>query len=148
MYMTVEKLPYYCGGDLDAVDLIMGMWSLCEVWDDAVDRDKHKPEKAVNAAFEYALFGLHENAVYRRHPGLKLALRTAVINWKTANELEKTGEREQLVTAFALRCSPFDFFLAVIQCVAGVERAQEAALAWRGDTTDTFSSYLAEHTKG
>jgi hypothetical protein len=135
-----------CGGNKDAAELIRGAWHLCEVWDDAIDGDKRKPDMQIHNAFMFAIFGLHRNPVWIKHPELEAALRLTIANWIAANDLEKSRDREHLVTAYTLRCSPYDFFVAVVLAVCGHAAAIEAARYFRGaDTPDRLDAYLREH---
>lgn len=142
-----ETLLRLCGGNADAVSLIEGTWSLVEVWDDAIDGEKNEPDEAIHAAFLWALFGLHDNRFYRAHEvRLRHAFLVMVANWQAANELERSRDREQLVTAYTLRCSPYDFFVAVVLAASGIQAAREAAIYFRGrDTPDRLDDYLREH---
>jgi hypothetical protein len=141
-----EELMRLCGGDRDALSLINGFWSQCETWDDLVDKDVDTSAAAVNQMMIWAMFELPANPVYRAHPTLALVLRLTVANWFAANALEKTKSREDVVTAYTLRCSPFDFFVAVVMCVSGPAAADEAALLLRTSRgEDRLDAYLSEH---
>jgi hypothetical protein len=148
--MTPEErsaqLLHWVDRDNDAHELIMGAWNLANVWDDAHDLDKVRSRSSVNRAFQFALFDIHENRTYQRHSHLRSVLRLCALNWWTATELEKSGDPEKLAVSFSLRCSNIDFILAIIQAVAP-NNAPEASLSLRGDTTDTFASYLAHHRR-
>lgn len=136
-------------GNRDAADLIHGWWRLCEVWDDAIDGEKAETDEFIHRAFEWALFDLQANPFYRAHPELESALRVCIANWKAANQLEQSREPEHLHTAYTLRCSPYDFFVAVALASAGPEAADRAALHFRGQlTNDTLSDYIKSHLKG
>lgn len=143
-----DEIARLCGGNGDAMDLIHSAWAACETWDDLVDRDKPVADAEINKLLIWALFGLQQNPVYRQHPPLALALRVTVSNWMAANRLERSADREQLVTAYTLRCCPYDFFVAVILCVSGPEMADEAAHFFRSAPgPDTLDGFLAEHDK-
>lgn len=144
-----EALVKLCRENYDAVRLIEGAWLLSCVYDDAIDGQKKRTDAEIHQAFAFALFELHTNRVVQQFPHLKASLMEAVACWRAANELERLNDREKLHAAFTLRCSPYQFFIAVVLAVAGVEAAVEAATYFYGEhTEDTLDSYLAEHLKG
>ncbi|MDG4675664.1 hypothetical protein P9A16_31685 [Shinella sp. 838] len=143
-----EEIDRLASGDKDALDLIHGAWKACSVWDDLIDKDNVPTEQQINDCFLWALFDLQNNRVYRENPHLAFVLRLTISNWFAANRLEREEEREKRITAYTLRCSPYDFFVAVIMCVAGPSAADEAAYLFRSmNTTDNLEDYLSEHTK-
>lgn len=148
--MTDTEILELCAGNQDALRLIRGFWTFCEVWDDLVDQDKPVAPGTVNSAFVWAMFTLQENPVYRAHPGLAMALRVVISNWFAANRMEKSGDYDQTVVAYTLRCAPYDFFVAVVLAVAGPAAADAAALRFRAAPTpaDSLPAYLNEHIKG
>ena len=139
-----------CDDNEDARRLIRDTWAFVEVYDDAIDGQKNETDATIHRAFEWALFDLHRNGFYRAHPELEAALRLMVINWRCANELEASGGREDLMHSYVLRCSPYDFFVAVVLAAAGPDAALRAAERLRVHTSsvDSFDAYLAEHGKG
>jgi hypothetical protein len=144
-----EVLKRLCGGNLDAIRLIEDAWLCADVYDHAVD-DQESPQAAVHRAFEWALFDLHRNPFYVEHrSALEMALRVAVAEWRAATRMESSGDREQLVTAYTLRCSPYTFFVAVVLAAGGPAAADEAALFFRSSVTpDRLDDYLREHGIG
>jgi hypothetical protein len=145
----VETLQRLCDNKLDAVRLIEDAWRFADVYDHAVD-DQESPPAEVHRAFEWALFDLHRNAFYVQHQAaLEMALRVAVAEWRAANRMESSKDREQLVTAYTLRCSPYTFFVAVVLAAGGPAAADEAALFFRSSSTpDRLDDYLREHGIG
>ncbi len=131
-----------------ARDLIAQVWRVVEVWDDAIDRDGSEDNDTISAAFEWLLFGLPRNTFYRDHPALQSALFVAVGNWHCANRLEAIGTRKALVPAYTLRCSVYDFFVAVVLADAGPLAARQAAMRLHLSIDgDPFDDYLNEHLK-
>lgn len=135
-----------CSGRKDALELIRMMWQIAEVWDDILDGDKRKPDDQINETFLWVLFGLGRNPIWREHAEVRAAARQAIGNWLVANRMEKSGDREQVITAYTLRCSPYDFFVSVVMAVSGAAMADEAALYFRSmPTADRLEDYLHEH---
>lgn len=142
------KLMYLCRGDGEAVRFILSTWGLVEVYDDAVDGERVAPDEA-HAAIHWALFGMRENAFYKKNAlALDAAMATAIAEWRTANEMERA--KKHLETAYVLRCSPFTLFTLVVALCSGQEMAQEAAMYFRtlDYVDDSLQSYLDEHLKG
>lgn len=143
-----ETLLRLCAGNESAVALIEGVWSMCTLYDDCIDRDKMMGAEGVHEAMGWALFGINENPVYRAHPELRHALMQMIANWRAANLMERSGRVEALHAAYVLRCSPYGFFASVVQCVAGMEASIDAIQHFYGaDTDDRFEAYLKEHAK-
>ncbi|HEY1129129.1 MAG TPA: hypothetical protein VGF12_06980 [Roseateles sp.] len=145
-----ETVLRLCGGSEDASRLIFDAWRFAEVMDDAIDGEKQEPDADIYSAFTWALFDLHRNPFYLEHrSALELALRVAVAEWWAATRMEGSRDREQLVTAYTLRCSPYSFFVAVVLAAAGAKAADEAAHYFRSSPTpDRLDDYLREHSIG
>jgi hypothetical protein len=143
----VDTLQRLCANNLDAVRLIEDAWRFADVFDDAIDGEKKQTDAEIYRSFLWALFELHRNAFYVAHrDALELAFRVAIAEWMTANRLERSGDREQLITAYTLRCSPYTFFVAVVLAAGGPEAADEAAHMFRSMATeDRLDDYLREH---
>lgn len=138
-----------CGGDQDAARFIIDAWTFAMVYDDAIDGDKHADVYEIHSAFQWAVMGLHRNPFYLAHQDtLDAAFQTAMVDWLAANELEQSGDREKLATAYILRCSPYTLFTTVVLLAAGIEKAKEAAIYFRTlpYASDTIDGYIAEHT--
>lgn len=149
--MDLARLTQLCAGNVDAARLCQGFIGLCEVYDDIVDGDHQVLAADAHATFWWALIDLTGSAFFRDHATvLRTAMGLAITKWKTANALERSGDREKLATAYTLRCSPYDFVLTVITLSAGPAAAEQAALALYGADTpeDRFDAYVAEHLEG
>ena len=146
MSHPVHEVANLCRDVEGAFDLILESYNLAVVWDDCVDADKVEPVTDVNKAFEFAI-GINENPFMKAHPELMLVLKVAIINWKTANCLQIAGGQDNIATAYGLRCSPYDFFVAVTMLAKGKKAAEKAAVILRGAETeeDTFQQFVAEN---
>jgi hypothetical protein len=146
--MLQDDLLTLCDGNKEAVDLINGFWGFAEVYDDLIDGEKNEADAAIHASMHWALFGLSENNFYRQHRELRSAMQVCIAEWKAANALEKSGDREKVATAFTLRCSPFSFFTAVVLAAAGPAAAEQAAIIFRSiGASDRLDDYMREHLK-
>lgn len=141
-----DVLHRLCNGNAAAVALIEGVMNLAEVYDDVIDRDNKTTDAETHEAFAFALFGLHANPVYRENPGLQMILLNSLALWRAANRMEATKDSETLHASYVMRMSPYNFAIAVVMCVAGMENAVNAAQVLYGPgDDDTLASYLREH---
>lgn len=142
----LDQLKPLCGRRLDALELVEEMLNLVEVWDDAVDKDHQEPEDDINRAFLWALCGKDENQFLAEHPELRLAMKQMVAVWVAANVMERSGNLEQIRSAYTLRCSPYLFIVSVIAAAQGVQHAAKAAVILFGqEHGDSYVDYVAEH---
>ena len=143
-----DVLGRLCNGNAEAVALIEGVMNLAEVYDDVIDRDGKATSAEVHQAFAFALFGLHANPVYRENPGLQMILLNSLALWRAANRMETTKDTETLHASYVMRMSPYNFVVAVVMCVAGMDNAINAAQVLYGPgDSDTLASYLREHQR-
>jgi hypothetical protein len=143
---AIEFLVKLCGDNQNAASLIVELWNLVEVWDDALDKDHREPDAVINRAFLWAIAGRDENPFLMAHPELRLALKQMVAVGLAAHAMEKTKDPKQLLLSYTLRCSPYFFFISVVVAAAGVRAGAEAALYLFGTPDDdTFEAYMAEH---
>lgn len=140
-----DTLLELCSGNSHAVELIEGVWELAELYDDLIDGDQH-PEESVHKSMAFVLFGLHANPCYRFNPDLQHVLMQTIALWRAANTLERTKDPEALNVSYTLRCAPYAFFVSVVLCVSGMEKAVRAAELFYGPgDSDTLASYVREH---
>lgn len=142
-----EAAMALCGND-EARQFLADVWNLCEVWDDAVDRESNESEQDINRAFTWALFA-DENQFLNRHPSLRLVLKQMVAMWMAANALQARGDRASLATAYTLRCSPYLVCVAAVIATTGslADGARAALHLYGTDSADTLDAFIAEHAK-
>ena len=119
-------------GNRDAVDCILELSTVTEIWDDLVDRDKPVDEAEVNRAFVTALTTLPRNPVWREHCLFLLPAVLLGINaWLDANELERDPEERYRMLAFYARNYVAEVVHAVAFCVLGFAGMREVSLELR-----------------
>lgn len=119
--MTEKELLQELLQDEGAVALIEALGVISQAWDDAIDAGE---TAMLSRAFTLALVGLPEIPFYRQHRDRLLPLmRAAIIDWLTANELER-GTPHDRTLAFALR----DSLIAVVQECLVITRGLEFAI--------------------
>lgn len=76
-------------GNQAAVDLVLLISRVADVWDNLVDRDVEVPARVINEAFWLALIELPGNAFYRAYmDDLRPVMAAGILNWMAANEIE------------------------------------------------------------
>jgi len=142
-----EKLLDLCAGNEAAVAFIEGFWSLMEVWDDLIDRDKPVGNEAIDRTMMWALFGLQDNPFYRMYPvALRTSMQHAIASWQTANRFERTGDPMLVEQAYFMRCSPYDVFALVAWLAGGPDKHMEAIAYFRSQARDdSLAAYMLEH---
>jgi len=143
-----DRLLALCNGNQQAVALIEGILHLAEVYDDLIDKDGRITNDDIHQAFNFMLFGLPANQVYREQPTIQVTIMNAMTTWRAANVMEKTGDTETLHASYVMRMSPYNVATHIVMCVAGQEAAIKAAMLLysRGDK-GAFASYLNEHAR-
>lgn len=131
-------------GEPDAAAFLTGLHRIVDIWDDLIDKDKPVDDAAINAAFYAALVAIPRNPFYRAHFALLSPLiESAIIDWHTANALEKTGG-DDLRTAHALRCAGYSVLIMCARIIGGVEWAEEVSLELRSGQSD-WAEYAEKH---
>ena len=96
-----------------AVDWLLDLWQVIQVFDDAHDGD---PVGDVMPALWAALVSMPGNPFYQAHaPALQAAVATAILKWHAANEAEDAGQADE--RSFVWRAAYYDVvLLAVLLC--------------------------------
>lgn len=145
LYTRNGLLELLCG-DEDAADLVemVAQWS--HVYDDLIDKDKPVSDARLHQAMWAAMFGISENRHFLKHQVEYTAiLKTGVINWIAANEMQASGCQEQLAIAHAIRYSIGDIALLAMQLTGGYEHAFKNASRCRLMLqADTWANYSKE----
>lgn len=119
-------------GDADAADLVLLIAGIAHTWDDLIDRDRIVPPAAVHRAFTDATIGLSLNPFFRRHCDQLLpVLRTGILGWHAANDLEADGRFDSLQVAHVIRCAVGDVVLLMAELAGGHEHAMRHAAGLR-----------------
>ena len=107
--------------DPHALQFLMDVSDITELWDDIVDADKVLTVEHVNAVFMRALISLPCNPFYAQHSSfLTPILITSINSWLDANLL-KQGSRSERAVAYTTR----NMDIQVIQAIIYLTRGQE-----------------------
>lgn len=126
----------WLNNDQDAFDLLMDLNQASELWDDLIDRDKEVTDENIHAAFTDLILRVPNNPFYIKHRAtLHPILVSAIISWRTANELEK-GTRSERAVAYTLRSVDLQILSVMIYLIRG----QDAAIKITPEIWRTFVS--------
>jgi hypothetical protein len=102
--MTHDELLYYMNGDVYAASLCNSLIFVGHLWDDQIDKDKIRTNDEVNQAWTFALLDMNDNPFFQAYAGeLQPIMRSAIIHWLSANELEIDAEQNVKCMAYLLR---------------------------------------------
>jgi hypothetical protein len=103
------NLLRWMAGNADAVACFVALSTICETWDDLVDRDKPVGDAQINEAFTLALINLQVNPFYKANEALLYALIVAGTNaWMDANALQSSPDVKWRMLAFYLRNTAYE----------------------------------------
>lgn len=106
------------GGNQHALDFVLDIIQIAEVWDAITDRDPIDDAQLDNAMWA-AVLRLPLNPFYHKHATYLTPLIVHAINtWKDANVLAK-GNRDQRAVAYTLRHMDLQIVQAVVRLTRG-----------------------------
>lgn len=136
-----EHLMVWLKGCESAIDFILAMHQIAETWDDLIDGDRETTPKAINAAFYTSLITLPRNPFYQQHfHELSPIVESAILDWHTANALEKRNSGDDLRTAYTLRCGAQMLTVMSARIIGGQDWAQNVNLEIRS-VGDSWADY-------
>ena len=146
--LNAELLRELLCGDEDAVAFYRHVANLSHTYDDLIDGDKAVSPPQVHAWVWTALFELPLNPFFVRFEGtLRPLLMTGILNWIAANEMERSGSREELRVAHVTRYAVGDVLLAAMTLTGGIDHARRHARRARLSLQDeTWAHYSTEMT--
>lgn len=118
----MRHFQLWCNGDQDAAVLLLQLFYCCHLWDDLTDGDE-RPLEDIHLAFQWLAVDIPANAFYRQHfDRLNPVIATAILDWHTANTLERGTEHERDI-AYTLRCSVLSIAQQVAYLAGGYQWA-------------------------
>jgi hypothetical protein len=111
-----SKLLEWFDGDQSAVDFIIAISSISELWDDLTDKDKTPTQEDINQTFWNALVTLPCNDFFNTHKTFLMPLILQSINaWHDSVELEAGTENDRAyaltLRLLALQIAPMIVFI-------------------------------------
>jgi hypothetical protein len=123
-----EKLLGWFGGNRSALDFIVTLSSIAELWDDLVDGDKLPSRAEIDQIFIGALVVLPTNEFFNQNKSFFMPLILQAINaWRDSVELEKEGAKGR---AYALTLRDTHLLMApmIVMLLRGEDVAREVSL--------------------
>jgi len=116
-------------GNQAAVEFVLVIARVADVWDNLVDRDKDVSNKAIHEAFWLLAIELPGNQFFRDHvDDLRPVMATGILNWMTANEIEAgfaAGDHRALEISHVIRYGIADVAIMAALLCGGREWAAE-----------------------
>lgn len=143
-----KLLAWMCGNQA-AVDTVLALSTIAEVWDDLHDGDKTTPKELVNRAFTLALVKLQMNDFYKANEALFYALTVTSVNaWLDANEWQKSDEERKRMMAFYLRNLGIEIVMLAVFRAGGWEHLRAVSLEIREFFAhEDFQTWSLEHAQ-
>jgi hypothetical protein len=126
------KLLEWFGGNQSAVDFLVALSSIAELWDDLVDKDKQPSRKEIDAVFWNALVTLPTNEFFNQNRAFLMPLVIQSINaWQDSVELEN-GNANDRAYALTLRIISLQIAPMIVLLLRGQEAMRETSTdMWR-----------------
>lgn len=125
-------------GDEYALQFILTIGHVAEIWDDMIDKDRIITDQEINDAFRQILVSLPMNPFFDRYKSALIPIMNVGINtWIDSNELEKRGTYNDFVQAYVLRDWYVELISSVIEITRGYNYMRSVSLAIR----DFFSAH-------
>lgn len=126
------KLLEWFGGNQSAVDFLVALSSIAELWDDLVDKDKELSRKEIDAVFWNALVTLPTNEFFNANRAFLMPLVIQSINaWQDSVELE-SGNTNDRAYALTLRIISLQIAPMIVLLLRGKEAMRETSTdMWR-----------------
>ena len=126
----------------DAVQWLLDLWHVIQVWDDVADDDP-----ILRADLDRAIFGslvsLPANPFYLTHAqALAPMLAGLVLKWKAADDVEVAGQADE--RSFMWRAGYYDVILTVVMLTHGGVQAMRVARHIMHLYGEPFASYRKE----
>ena len=143
MTLNDRMIGWFCG-DAEAADFAARLWDAIQRWDDLEDEGQ---TGGMNALLSFLAFGKEYHPYFARNAHLlRPAMLGAYLSWRAANEMERTGDGEDVAKAWMLRAG----FYSVLHMMAWIAGGDDHAatvgpLIWRsyGETLDAFREEMA-----
>ncbi|WP_418131476.1 hypothetical protein [Variovorax sp. 278MFTsu5.1] len=134
-------IDYLVKGDREAAAFLEMLFAVVHLWDDLVDGDKQADTSLMMFG---ALIALPRDPFYQRHFAmLSPLMEMAMLNWLTANELERTNSAADKRIAFITRSDYLNVALMSARIVGGWDWAREvAATARRQFHIEGYEAYI------
>ncbi len=125
-----------------AVQWLLDLWGVIQVFDDVVDGDQPSRKTAREAIFT-ALVGLPANPFYLANSQILVPMLTAaVLKWVASDDAERAGEANE--QSYMWRAAYYDIVLMVVFLCRGPEYAMTTAKQVLSLYGEPFEAYRKE----
>jgi hypothetical protein len=131
-------------GNQAAVDYVLAIARVADVWDNLIDKDVPVTDKDINEAFWLLAVDIPRNPFFQAFANDLLPVTaTGILNWMTANKLEQRAEHIAIEIAHVIRYSIADVIILAALLCGGREWAAEVSpeLRLRSQRSD-FNEYI------
>lgn len=130
----------------DAVDWLMSLWHVLQVFDDYADGDPVE-RKDLDATIFNTMVGMPSNPFFLKNAGSLLpALSLLILKWQASDKAEREGQADE--RSYVWRAGYYDIVLMTVQLVHGTEAAHKVAHHVMGLYGETFKDYIQEFKHG
>ena len=132
------------GLSADAVDFLLGIWNLAQVFDDMADGDAiARPD--LDRAIWFSAVGMATNPFFASHSqSITPILAAMVLKWQASDAAERDGLAD--ARSYAWRAGYYDLVLIVACLSHGPEAAQQMGPKIMQMYRETFTDYMEEFT--
>lgn len=142
-----RKLLEWFNGSTEAVEFLLLISEITEVWDDLIDRDVPVPDERIHTAFMKAMLVLPVHPFYMKHRAYLWPLMNQAVNsWLDANELVKQGDNGRRY-AFVVRNMDIQIAQAIAYLTGGwdhMRRVSAEMWTYFGVEQDDYAEWVAE----
>lgn len=125
-----------------AIDWLLSLWHVTQVFDDFADGDSVTPE-SLDAALWMALVSMPCNPFFSEHRAtLTPLIATSILKWRASDRVEKMGQQD--ARSFVWRAGFYDIVLMCFQIVKGPAVSIKLAHEVLGLYGEDFAKYLKE----
>lgn len=140
-----DHLTVWLKGCEPAINFILTAHEIVETWDDLVDQDQEVPPNKASEVFYAALITLPRNQFYLANFALlNPVFEGAILDWLTANAMEKRKSGNDLKQAFVLRSGVLLLTAMSARIIGGLEWAAKVNLEFRS-LSEAWPDYQKEH---
>lgn len=127
-----RKMLEWFDGDASAVEFMVAISEIAELWDDLIDKDKELTKAEIDSAMFTALVTLPCNQFFNANKQFLMPLILQSINsWQDSVELEKGGESDRAY-ALTLRMMSLQLCSMIVMLKKGYHHARDVSLEiWR-----------------
>lgn len=116
-----EQVSGWFQGDEIATDFAMKIWHASQDWDDLEDEGSCRDH---NAMIAWLAFEMPQHPFMQRFGSVMLPiLQSMYVDWRTANVLERSGDRDDCNKAYMLRAAFYRVVHMMVCCLFGQEQA-------------------------